>query len=163
MWIDVPAHVPTLNPWNAYHCGSVDCMRSMPAGEMDLPRLASTYGHTLVSKRNGCACVVLNRRQKSGTDSLKQWLSHTNHIMAITHLRTRAIASKKKKHQNIYTAWFVISAVYTSPAFHEVQTYCNTLSSFPRIYSSIFTPAICLSGTCGVLFISDLSAFPDST
>ncbi len=32
--------------------------------------------------------------------------------------------------------------------------YCNTLSFFPRIYSS----AICLSGTCGVLFISALSA-----
>lgn len=53
------------------------------------------------------------------------------------------------KHADIYTALFVISAVYTSPAFHEVQTCCTTLSSFPRIYSSV----ICLSGTCGVFFI----------
>jgi hypothetical protein len=50
-------------------------------------------------------------------------------------------------------------AVYTSPEFQEVQTYCNTLTSFPRIYSSV----IFLRGTCGVLFISALSVFPDST
>jgi hypothetical protein len=50
---------------------------------------------------------------------------------------------------DFYTARSVISAVYTSPAIHEVQTCCTTLSSFPRLYSS----AICLSGTCGVFFI----------
>jgi hypothetical protein len=55
-------------------------------------------------------------------------------------------------HADFYTARSVISAVYTSPAFHEVQTCCTTLSSFPRIYSS----AICLSGTCGVFFIEAL-------
>ncbi len=76
---------------------------------------------------------------------------HNRLFSEVQHEVFKGKKNNLRKKKNLCSADYLICVkkiICVALAFHEVQTCCNTLSSIPRIFSSV----ICLSGTCGVFF-----------